>query len=393
MSRPAAAIFWGSLGVLAYTYMGFPLLTALRARLAPRRVVRDEAHRPRVSLIVAAHNEAGVIGEKLANCARLDYPAHLVEVVVASDGSDDGTAELAAAHGGPRVRVLALPRGGKNRTLNAAVAASQGEILVFSDADSALEPAALRHLVAPFADPEVGGVAGDYRYRRGGRVGGERAYWSFDRALKGWQSAAGSVTSATGQLYAIRCGLFRPLPDGVTDDFFVSVQVPLAGRRLVFEPGAVASGPQAASAGAEFRRKVRVATAGLRGVWAARAGLDPRTHGLFALQLGSHKLLRRLAVLPLLALSVCAPLLWGRGLVYRLAAAGLWALHGLGLLGFLLRRTALGRLPLLSLPFFFELVNGAVLIALLGLLRGERHDTWTPERSDEAPAGPLFDNR
>jgi hypothetical protein len=384
MSRAAAAIFWGSLGALAYTYAGFPLLTALRARLAPRPVTCDEAYRPSVSLIVAAHNEADVIVEKLANAAGLDYPAHLLEVVVASDGSDDGTAELAAAHGGPGVRVLALPRGGKNRTLNAAVAASTGAVLVFSDADSVLEPAALRRLVAPFADPEVGGVAGDYRYRRGGRLGGERAYWSFDRLMKGWQSAAGSITSATGQLYAIRRELFQPAPDGVTDDFFISVQVPLAGRRLVFEPGAVATGPQAPSARAEFRRKVRVATAGLRGVGAVRAGLDPRAHGLFAVQLASHKLLRRLAALPLLALSVCAPLLWGRGAAYRLAAAGLWALHALGLLGFLLRRSPAGRLPLLSLPFYFELVNAAVLAALAGLARGDRHDTWTPERCVEA---------
>lgn len=373
-------IFWGSLAALAYTYLGFPALTALRARLAPRPARRDEGYRRSVSLIIAAHNEAGVIQAKLANSARLDYPAHLLEVLVASDGSDDGTAELAAASGGPGLRVLDLPRGGKNRALNAAVAVAAGDILVFSDADSMLEPDALRRLVAPLADAEVGGVAGDYRYQRGGRAGGEGDYWSFDRAMKGWQSRAGSITSATGQLYAVRRELFRPAPDGVTDDFFISIQVPLAGRRLVFEPAAVAHGPQAPTARAEFRRKVRVATAGLRGVWAVRAGLDPRAHGLFALQLLSHKVLRRLAVLPLLALSAAAPLLWGRGALYRLAAAGLWGLHALGLLGLVLRRHRLGRLRLLSLPFYFELVNGAVLAALLGLARGERHDTWVPQR-------------
>lgn len=379
MSRQRAALwaFWCALGALAYSYLGFPLLTALRALIRPRPLRQDESYRPSVSLIIAAHNEAAVILEKLENTERLDYPPELIEVLVASDGSDDGTPELAAAWGG--VRVLALPRQGKNSALNAAAAAARNEILVFTDADSMLEPQALRRLLAPFADPEVGGVAGDFRYAGEGQRG-ERAYWSFDRALKGWQSRAGSLTSASGQLYAIRRELFRTLPPGVTDDFFISVQAPLAGRRLVFAPDAVATGPQAATARAEFRRKVRVATAGLRGVWMARAALNPWTHGLFALQLLSHKLLRRLAVVPLLVLSGAAPLLWRRGPLFRLTAAGLWGLHCLGLLGFLLRDHKLGRLRLLSLPFYFELVNCAMLAALASLLRGERHDLWAPER-------------
>lgn len=381
-------LFWGALGTLAYGYLGFPLLAALRALAAPRPVRGDPAYRPTLSMIIAAHNEAATILAKLDNTMALDYPPELLEVVVASDGSDDGTEELVARYGAPNVRLLALPRGGKNRTLTVAAAVARGEVLVFSDADSTLEPQALLRLAAPFADPAVGGVGGDYRYLRGDGARGERAYWSVDRALKGWQSRAGSMTSATGQLYALRRELFQPVPDGVTDDFFSSVQAPLSGRRLVFEPGAVATGPAAATDEAEFRRKVRVITAGLRGVWLARAGLNPRTHGLFALQLFSHKLLRRLNALPLLALSVAAPLLWRRGAFYRLTALGLWGVHGLGLLGFLLRGTRLGRSRLLSLPLFFELVNLAVLVALAGLARGERHDTWVPERAEHRPAGP-----
>ncbi len=366
--------------MLLYGYIGFPLLTALRALLAPRPLRRDVAHQPSISMIIAAHNEADVIVQKLSNTRALEYPQHLVEIVVASDGSDDGTDELVKQYNAPNVRLLTLPRGGKNRTLNAAVAQAYNEILVFSDADSMLQPDALRHLVAPFADAEVGGVGGDYRYAKNANAGGERAYWSFDRALKRWQSLADSMTSATGQLYAMRRSLFHPMPDGVTDDFFTSVQVPMARKRLVFEPQAVATGPVATSAKAEYRRKVRVIVAGLRGVWMARTALNPRTHGLFALQLFSHKVLRRLNVLPLLALSAAAPLLWGRGLVYSIATLGLWSIHFLGLVGFLLRGTRLGRLKLLSLPFYFEMVNAAVLSSLYGLIRGDRQDTWVPER-------------
>lgn len=378
-------LFWGALGVLAYGYIGFPLLAALRALVAPRPVRRDETYLPTVSLIIAAHNEADVIVQKLENAAALDYPADLVEVIVASDGSDDATEALVVQHGAANVRLLSLPRGGKNRTLNAAVAEASNDILVFSDADSMLQSGALRQLVAPLADPTVGGVGGDYRYAKNAAATGERSYWSFDRALKRWQSTAGSMTSATGQLFAMRRELFHPMPDGVTDDFFSSVQVPTAHKRLIFAPEAVATGPVATSAKAEFRRKVRVVTAGLRGVWMARAALDPRTHGLFALQLFSHKLLRRLNVVPLVVLTLTAPILARRGVGYRLVALGLWSIHALGALGFLLRGTRLGRTKLLSLPFFFEMVNGAVLVSLYGLLRGDRQDTWVPERNADQP--------
>jgi cellulose synthase/poly-beta-1,6-N-acetylglucosamine synthase-like glycosyltransferase len=343
----------------------------------------DRAFRPSLSLIIAAHNEADVIVAKLDNTQALNYPAHLIEIIVASDGSDDATETLVEGYGASNVRLLRLPRQGKNRSLNDAVAAARNDILVFSDADSMLQRDALLQLVAPLADPDVGGVGGDYRYAKDANASGERTYWSVDRALKGWQSQADSMTSATGQIFALRRRLFQPMPDGVTDDFFTSIQAPVAHQRLVFEPRAVATGPVATSAKAEFRRKVRVITAGLRGVWHVRAALNPRTHGWFALQLFSHKVLRRLTVLPLLALSVSAPLLWRRGWLYRFTALGLWGVHGLGALGFLLRGTRLGRSKLLSLPFFFELVNAAVLTALVGLLRGERHDTWVPQRVEQ----------
>lgn len=389
MQRPSAAkrLFWGSVGTLAYAYAGFPLLVALRAWLRPRPI-RSGPITPRVSLIIVAHNEADVIVKKIDNALALDYPADSIEIIVASDGSDDGTAELAASHPAPRVRALALPRQGKNRTLNTAVAAASGEVLFFTDADSMLAPDALRHLVAPLADPEVGAVAGDYRYATDVASGdGERTYWSIDRLLKDWQSRSGSVTSATGQIYLIRRALFEPVPPGVTDDFYTSVRAPLAGRRLVFEPRAVAYGPVAANAKAEFRRKVRVMTRGLNGVWLSRRGLNPLTYGFYAVQLFSHKVLRRLMVLPLIGLFLSAPLLWRRGWLYRLATLGQATLHGAALAGYLLRDTRLGKLKLLSLPLFFDLVNIAALIAATNVLRGRRYDLWLTQRAGEVGDG------
>jgi glycosyltransferase involved in cell wall biosynthesis len=390
MRRPAAwYLFWGSVGTLAYAYAGFPLLTALRARLSPKPVSAAPIT-PSVSVIIVAHNEAAVITKKIDNALALDYPAERLEIIVASDGSDDGTAELAASHPSPLVRALALPRGGKNRTLNAAVAAASGEVLLFTDADSMLAPDALRLLVAPLADPEVGGVAGDYRYAGESSDGqGERTYWDLDRLLKRWQSASGSVTSATGQIYVIRRSLFEPVPLGVTDDFYTSLRVPLAGKRLLFEPRAAAYGPVAANAGAEFQRKVRVMTRGLTGVWLSRRGLNPLTYGFYAVQLLSHKVVRRLMVLPLIGLLLSAPLLWRRGWLYRLAALAQIGLHGAALLGYLLRNTRAGRLKPLSLPLFFDLVNIAALMAAANVARGKRYDLWLTQRAGEADRGEV----
>jgi cellulose synthase/poly-beta-1,6-N-acetylglucosamine synthase-like glycosyltransferase len=384
MQLIARWLFWGSLGLIIYTYIGFPLLNALRGTLRPRPIKRG-AEMPSISMIVAAYNEGAVIVKKLDNTFALNYPRERIQIVVASDGSDDGTNDLVAGYGAPEVHLLVLPRQGKNRTLNDAVAAATGDILVFSDADSMLAPDALRHLVAPFVDPEVGGVGGDFHYASDrGEGEGERTYWSFDRTLKQLQSRAGSITSATGQIYAMRQSLFKPLPLGVTDDFFTSIQVPAAHRRLVFEPQALAYGPVAASSKAEFRRKVRVMTAGLRGVWMVRRVLNPFEYGFFAIQLWSHKVLRRLMVLPLIVLCASALVLWPFGWLYQLAAIGQLGLHGAGLLGFLLRKTRLGQSKVLSLPFFFDMVNAAAIVALVNLIRGERHDIWVPQRSEEA---------
>ena len=255
--------------MLAYTYLLFPALVVLRALLRPRPHASADIAPP-VSIVIAAYNEAATIGAKLENLLSLDYPRDRLEVVIASDGSEDGTDEIVRAHANGTVRLLSLPRRGKAEALNAAVAAASGEILVFSDANSIYAPDAVRALVRPFADPTVGGVAGDQRYLvAGGSDGvaaGEQSYWDFDRLLKLTESRAGNVISATGAIYAVRRSLFRPVPVGVTDDFATSTSVIAQGYRLVFAPDAVAYEPVAPAVELEFGRKVRVITRGLRGL-------------------------------------------------------------------------------------------------------------------------------
>lgn len=381
-------VFFGSLATIAYAYLGFPLLLWLRSRLAshPYRVAD---HEPTVSLIVCAHNEAAAIGAKLENLCALDYPSDRLELIVASDGSSDGTEDRVRAYA-DRVRLLALPRRGKIPTLNAAVAEAQGEILVFSDANSMYARDALRALVRPFAAPEVGGVAGDQRYSGSSRddegARGERTYWDLDRRLKQWQSRSGSVTSSTGAIHAVRRGLFAPVPPGVTDDFWISTNVVARGRRLVFADDAVAWEPASSSGDLEFQRKVRIMTRGLHGVWLMRRLLNPLRHGFYAIQLLSHKLLRRLVFLPLAGLLVTSFLLWDAGPLFRLAALSQAAFYGLAALSAALPRGRGGRLVrLLALPGYFCLVNAAAVLASWNVLRGKRIDRWEPRRELPAP--------
>jgi GT2 family glycosyltransferase len=346
--------------------------------------VRAAPIEPRVSVVMAARNEAAAIAARLDNLLELDYPAGQLEIVVASDGSDDATVQIARGYAERGVRTLALERVGKADALNAAVSAAAGEIVVFTDANSMFEPGALRALVAPFADPEVGGVAGDQRYLPAGGqdpdAAGERSYWDFDRRVKLAESAAGSTVSATGAIYAIRRELFEPVRPGVTDDFITSTAVISQSRRLVFAADAVAWEPVAASSKLEYGRKVRIMTRGLRGVAARRDLLDPRRTGFYAVQLASHKILRRVMAVPLLIVAATAVLLWPQGAIYQLTTLGAAALAGLGAIGLAVPRSRLGRQRPVGLAAFFVLVNVASLQAIFNLLTGRRIDRWEPRR-------------
>lgn len=380
--------FWVAVVFVAYTYFIFPGLIFLRG-LVLRRPCQSEEITPQVSMLIAAHNEADSIGAKLDNVLSLDYPSDSLEVIVASDGSEDGTNAIVEEYEEQGVTLLSLPRVGKAPALNAAADAARGEILVFSDANSIYAADAIRVLVQPFADAKVGGVAGNQRYLRQNSAPsegqGEKSYWRFDRQLKLYQSLAGNATSATGAIYAIRRSLFQAIPSGVTDDFYTSTGVIVQGYRLVFAPDAVAYEPVAPSSGREFERKVRVITRGLQAVILRRTLLNPFRYGFYALQLFSHKVLRRMVIFPLLILAVLSPLLWSQGLIYRLATVAQAGFYGLAALRLVLRDTRLGRSRVFTLPFYFCMVNVACLRATLNLLRGHRIERWEPQRDEGEP--------
>lgn len=375
--------FWGSVATLAYVTALFPSLVVLRGLLRPGPKVPTTATvMPSVSIVIAARNEVSCIRAKVERLLALDYAAEL-EVIVASDGSDDGTDGEVAAVGDPRVHLLSLPRAGKAAALNAAVRRARGDVLVFTDANSWFADGALQALVAPFADEGVGGVAGDQRYVRAGAApgtgDGERAYWSLERMLKMAESRAGSTISATGAIYAVRRELVGDVPPDVTDDFYISTGVIGAGRRLVFAPTAAAYEQVAGSARLEYSRKVRVMTRGLAAVRSRSSLLDPRRTGFYAMQLLTHKVLRRLLAVPALGVIVFGVPLRRRHIAYRMVVLGALGFASAGALGTVAAPRREGRLPLpLALPAYACLCSAASLRAWWNVLRGHAIAHWEP---------------
>lgn len=380
--RGAVGLFWVATATIAWTYAIFPLVTLLRGWLRPLPPTRVRGA-PRVSIIVAAYNEERSIGAKIENLRNLEYPANLRQLIVASDGSDDRTEAIVRDAGGD-VQLRALPRGGKAAALEAAVEAATGDVLVFTDANSLLADGALRAIVGPFGDPQVGGVAGDQRYGSSldATERGERGYWALDRMLKQAGSRAGNAIAATGALYAIRRSLFRPIPAGVNDDYYLSAGVVEQGYRLVYEPGAVAVEPAAPSLDSEFSRKVRIMSRAFQTELQLRRLLDVRRYGFYSIQIFSHKILRRAAGVPLVVLAMSSAIAWRRGRLFQLATVAQIAAYASGLVGWFGHRRLRGPLrSAAALPGYFVMANTAALVALANLLRGRRIDRWGHQRS------------
>ena len=381
-------LFVGSLAVCAYVYFGYPALLYLLSRLRPRPVQRG-AVRPSVTIVVPAYNEEAVIEAKIRNSLAQLYPDGLLEVLVVSDGSTDGTDDIVRRWASPAVRLLRRPRQGKIAALNDAAVLASGDVLVLTDANSLLEPEAVATLVESFADPQVGAVCGNKKLRPpadgDATQGGEGLYWRYDKWQKGLESTIGSIFAADGTLHALRRELFVPVADyAQADDIAISTRVVLQGYRLVYDDGAVAWEEAPAEGAAEFRRKVRVTNHSVR----ALLGLGGRlwSSGFYSVELVSHKLLRHLVPFFLLLLLLSNAALALTEPLFRVALGWQLLFYAAAALGFQLRRRRAGRRRLLTVPYYFCLVNAAALLGVLSIVRGARLAVWTP-RGGGVPAG------
>ncbi|RYZ16122.1 MAG: glycosyltransferase family 2 protein, partial [Chitinophagaceae bacterium] len=259
MALPAF-LFWLLLAGVFFAYAGYPLLLMLLNAFLQKRQSEDPAEWPRVTLVVAAYNEAAILPAKIRNCLDLDYPSVLIQVLVVTDGSTDDSRQLLEAF--PQVRVLhSAERRGKTAALNRAMAEVPNGLVVFSDANTSLPPDALKKLLRHFSDHTVGAVAGEKRVQHGSGMGfAEGWYWHYESFLKQLDARFYSVVGAAGELFALRRELFTALPDDtILDDLALSLHIGLQGRRIAYEPGAYALEAPSASLSDERKRKVRIA--------------------------------------------------------------------------------------------------------------------------------------
>ena len=354
----AKSLFWISVAFPLYVYIGFPLLLWLLAALV-RRAPRKQPIEPSVSLLIAAYNEAAVIADKIRNSLALDYPAEKLEVVVASDGSEDATAEIVRsfeAGSGGRVRLLNYPQNrGKMAVLNDAIRELRGNIVAFSDATSMLAADSLRTLVQSFSDPSVGAASGVYRLLKKDQAqlgAQEDVYWKYETFLKVQEARLGAFTGAHGSLFAIRRALYPfPAESTINDDFTIPMRILERGHRVGYEPAAVAFEEAHEMEG--FSRRVRITAGNIEQLREVKSLLwPPRPFVLFCLL--SHKTGRLLvpafmliALATNIALRGQFPYNWllvGQALFYCLAALG---------------GTVDLKPKILRLPYYFCMVNAA----------------------------------
>ena len=356
-------VFWVAVGLIVYAHLGYPLLLRGLVALFGDRGSAPElsGELPRVTLIIPAHDEELVIERKLANARALDYPAELLEVIIASDGSTDRTAELARSGGADQV--LELPRGGKVAALNQAVGRATGDILAFSDANSYWRPDALRRLVDRFSDARVGYACGQVRFEGGEGGNQEGLYWRYEMAVRSLETRFGGITAGNGGIYAVRREAYIELDPSRGQDIGFPFELTKRGWRAVYEPAAVAEEKMAPTVEGEFKRKRRMMW-GLWDVMLKWGMLDPRGYGpAYALEIYSHRLLRYLTPwLHLIALAVNIPLL-SHGWVYVVTMALQLAL---------LVAAALGRfIPALPLriAYYYVTVTASIAVGLWDRLR------------------------
>jgi len=366
-------VFWVAAGLLVYAQAGYPLLLELLGRVRRGRsspAGTSDGSEPRVSLVIAAHREAEVIGGKVANARALDWPADRLEVIVACDGSPDDTPQRARAAGADVV--LELPWGGKVRAQDAAVDRAGGELLAFSDANALWEPGALRALAAPFADARVGYACGQVRFVSDGGTNQEGLYWRYEMAIRARESQLASVTAGNGAIYAVRPEAYLRVDPVMGHDLSLPFNMVKRGWRAVYAPAARATEKMVPTVEGEFARKRRMMSHAwpivLRGGLLSPRGYPP----LYALMVVSHRVLRYGApFLHAVALVANAALL-ASGWVYIATFAAQVAVLAAALAGRVVRAR-----PLL-VARYYVLTTASVAAGLWDYLRRGTPAGWSP---------------
>jgi len=373
-----------------YVYVGYPLLLWLLSKFVKSRTVDRAEITPNVALMVSCYNEVGVIQAKLENCLALDYPKDKMEIIVISDGSDDGTDEVVNEYAGRGVRLIRQEgRLGKTSGLNLGVAATDAEIVVFSDANAMYDEKAIRMLVRSFNDPVVGYVVGAALYTDGNThssAKSENTYWAYEIFVKQLETRLHSVVGGDGAIYAIRRSLYSPLQAQDINDFVNPLQIIAKGYRGLFDVDAKCYEETAGNFEKEARRKQRIVNRSFQGLMRVKEVLNPFKVGFYSLEIISHKLLRWLIPFFLVGIALGSTYLAQKGypqfqLLVMLEAIFLW----LATMGYF-KSSEENSSPVFFYPYYFLMVNYHSLLGVIQSLQGNIQVTWSSPRDKSAGA-------
>jgi cellulose synthase/poly-beta-1,6-N-acetylglucosamine synthase-like glycosyltransferase len=385
----AEVFFWCAALALVHTYFLYPLSLFALEGVAQvfqnmRKMRSAEAVKavaaggplPSVSLVVAAYNEADCIQQKLHNSLALDYPADRFEVVIGSDGSSDGTDGIVQRCTDKRVRLSPAPRAGKTTVLNRCIPSAHGDIVLLSDANTMIDPDAVRKLVRHFEDPEVGAVCGKLRlYNPTKQDYEESAYWSYESLIKMYEGRRGAVVGANGGLYAIRRSLFTQLPPStIVDDFVIPLRILEAGYKVAYEEGAVAHEETTEDYGKEFGRRARIAAGNFQSLRLVPGLLLP-TAGFPAFAFWSHKLLRWCAP-ALMVAALVANLFLLDSLFYRVTLGAQLFFYALAFMGKSGVFKSGAAKKAASIAYYFVTMNMAIAVGFWRFLRNSQRAAW-----------------
>lgn len=370
-------IFWLTIGIVIYTYIGYPFLIFLLSLFINNKVNKKDIE-PAVTFLITAYNEEKSIKQKLENTLSLDYPREKLEIIVASDGSTDRTDEIIKEFGDKGVTLHRVEgRVGKTETQNQTVKIAKGEVVIFSDATTKYKKDAIKKIVSNYADPSVGAVSGRYEYVNpsGAPVGlGTILFWKYENFIKSRQTRIKTVTGCCGCIYSVRRSLYEPLPRDIISDLVEPLKILEKGYRIAFEPEAVAYEATEEKPEEEFSMRVRVITRGMNGLLYVKSLSNPLRYSFVSFQLISHKVLRWLIPFLLIILFVSNSLILDDSL-YRLifllqlsfyiSASVAWVMGKYG-----------KKVKFLFLPLYFCIVNLASLQAIFNIIKGRKTVIW-----------------
>ncbi len=371
--------FGGSLFLLFFAYFGYPLTLLLIARVR-KMEVKKNPYFPSVTLIITVYNEEKRISEKLANTLALEYPWEKLQILVASDGSTDATNGIVEDYAEGGVELLPVTsRGGKENAQKEAVQVARGEILVFSDVATRLDPDALVQIVANFSDSAIGCVSSvDRVIGKDGRPGGEGAYVRYEMWLRALESQVHSLVGLSGSFFAARRDVCRDFSADMQSDFRTLLNSMRLGLRGVRDPSAIGYYLDVADDRREFDRKVRTVLRGLTVFFRNLEFLNPLRYGFFSYQYFCHKLLRWMVPVFLVFAFFTNFALAQGSAGYSALLAGQIGFYATAI--WVWRRTLPPRQAVLKIPAYFVTVNAAILLAWWRYFRGQRLVMWTPSQ-------------